>query len=357
MPDSFTPQLSLCQPEVGSSRDTWGAKWNNNATILDQFISIAAPIGMLADFAGPNAPSGWLIADGRTVSRVTYAALFTAIGTVWGSGDGSTTFNLPSLNGRSTVGPGTVIDEAGFSMTFTLTQQAGFIWKPILQAHLPNYTLTTDQAPPHTHGGTTQNAGAHGHTMDAQGQHGHGGGTANNNLDHYHTAVTDAQGLHQHSVMVPVGGTTSSGGGGSPGANATNWPTDFQGSHQHNVTTGGASTAHSHVIYADGNHAHNVYAVGDHYHAIWQDGWHTHQVPLGGGGQALEVLNPILVVTKIIYAGKQAATSLAALDAASVAATGTEHELDAIREELAALRALFETPRQRLLSAPSRGPH
>ena len=65
------------------------------------------PIGALLDFAGPNAPSGWLIADGRQVSRVTYSALFAAIGTFWGAGDGSTTFTLPNPNGRALIGPGT----------------------------------------------------------------------------------------------------------------------------------------------------------------------------------------------------------------------------------------------------------
>jgi microcystin-dependent protein len=45
-------------------------------------------------------PSGWLVCDGRAVSRTTYAALFTAIGTLWGGGDGSTTFNLPPLTNR-----------------------------------------------------------------------------------------------------------------------------------------------------------------------------------------------------------------------------------------------------------------
>jgi microcystin-dependent protein len=62
------------------------------------------PAGTVNDFAGANAPQGWLLCDGTAVSRVTYAALFTAIGTVYGVGDGSTTFNLPDARGRMTVG-------------------------------------------------------------------------------------------------------------------------------------------------------------------------------------------------------------------------------------------------------------
>lgn len=56
--------------------------------------------GMVAHFATSTAPSGWLKANGAAVSRTTYASLFTAIGTVFGIGNGSTTFNLPDLRGE-----------------------------------------------------------------------------------------------------------------------------------------------------------------------------------------------------------------------------------------------------------------
>jgi len=56
--------------------------------------------GMMIDFAGPSLPSGFLACDGSAVSRSIYSALFAAIGTTWGPGDGSTTFNLPDAGGR-----------------------------------------------------------------------------------------------------------------------------------------------------------------------------------------------------------------------------------------------------------------
>ena len=59
-----------------------------------------SPAGMVAHFARSTAPTGWLKANGDEVSRATYAALFAAIGTTFGSGDGSTTFNLPDLRGE-----------------------------------------------------------------------------------------------------------------------------------------------------------------------------------------------------------------------------------------------------------------
>lgn len=57
-------------------------------------------VGQVCYFALPNAPTGFLPLDGRAISRTTYAALFAAIGTTYGSGDGSTTFNLPDARGE-----------------------------------------------------------------------------------------------------------------------------------------------------------------------------------------------------------------------------------------------------------------
>ena len=58
------------------------------------------PVGSVQYFASSTAPTGWLVADGSAVSRTTYSALFIVIGTTYGSGDGSTTFNLPDLRGQ-----------------------------------------------------------------------------------------------------------------------------------------------------------------------------------------------------------------------------------------------------------------
>lgn len=60
--------------------------------------------GMLQPFVGGSVPSGWLLCDGSEVDRTTYAELFSAVGTTFGPGDGSTTFNLPDMRGRTLVG-------------------------------------------------------------------------------------------------------------------------------------------------------------------------------------------------------------------------------------------------------------
>ena len=62
------------------------------------------PTGMVVPYAGAVAPDGWLLCQGQAVSRTTYAQLFSVIGTTYGSGDGSTTFNLPDMRGRVAVG-------------------------------------------------------------------------------------------------------------------------------------------------------------------------------------------------------------------------------------------------------------
>lgn len=65
------------------------------------------PPGMVIDYASSSVPTGWLACDGSAVSRTTFAALFSAIGVVWGAGNGTTTFNVPDLRGRTSIGSGT----------------------------------------------------------------------------------------------------------------------------------------------------------------------------------------------------------------------------------------------------------
>lgn len=104
----------------------------------------ATPIGSVQAFAGATAPSGWLACDGSAVSRTTYAALYAVIGTTYGSGDGSTTFNVPNLTNRMAVGSGGTYSRGTTGGAATVT-------------------LTSGQVPAHDHG----SAGAHTHTTDA----------------------------------------------------------------------------------------------------------------------------------------------------------------------------------------------
>ena len=70
------------------------------AKLLVESLNLRVPPGTIIHYAGRTVPAGYLICNGAAVSRTTYANLFNAIGTIYGTGDGSSTFNLPNLNGR-----------------------------------------------------------------------------------------------------------------------------------------------------------------------------------------------------------------------------------------------------------------
>jgi len=98
--------------KVGSSTTTAteisylaGARSN-----IQQQIDNSIPSGAVMPFAKTTAPSGWIVCDGAAVSRTTYANLFAAIGTLYGTGNNSTTFNLPDLRGYFVRGSGTNSD-------------------------------------------------------------------------------------------------------------------------------------------------------------------------------------------------------------------------------------------------------
>ena len=138
-----TPVVALANNEVTTSTIADGAvtqaKLNSSVTLV--------PTGAIMPFAMNTAPSGWLAANGSAVSRTTYAALFAAIGTTYGAGDGSTTFTLPDLRGYFVRGSGTNSDGVAAG-TFGAKQADGVI--------------------SHTHSGTTGNDSPdHSHTYQA----------------------------------------------------------------------------------------------------------------------------------------------------------------------------------------------
>jgi len=77
---------------------------DDNMNEIKNAVNTNTPVGSISLFAGTTAPSGWLICDGSAVSRTTYANLFSVIGTTYGAGDGSTTFNIPDIQGKVPVG-------------------------------------------------------------------------------------------------------------------------------------------------------------------------------------------------------------------------------------------------------------
>jgi microcystin-dependent protein len=140
---------------------------------------VVLPSGVIFITAGTALPDGWLRCQGQAVSRTTYADLFTAIGTTYGVGDGSTTFNVPNLQGRVPV-------ELDSSQTEfdTLGETGG----------AKTHTLTVEQIPAHSHDYSVGTGGTSGSTqVDTQTRfntssyttQNAGGGEAHNNLQPY----------------------------------------------------------------------------------------------------------------------------------------------------------------------------
>lgn len=71
----------------------------SSANLTSDAVYLTAPAGAIAFVCQNTAPTGWIKANGATISRTAYSALFTAVGTTFGAGDGSTTFKLPDLRG------------------------------------------------------------------------------------------------------------------------------------------------------------------------------------------------------------------------------------------------------------------
>lgn len=124
-----TTNYGFYKPAVNSvtDQDIWGDYLNTNFDTLDTLIDgieddvaaipVTTPVGGVMFYAGTSAPSLWLFSYGQAVSRTTYSALFTALSTTYGVGDGSTTFNLPDCRGRVIAGK----DDMGGSSANRLT--------------------------------------------------------------------------------------------------------------------------------------------------------------------------------------------------------------------------------------------
>lgn len=116
----ITPvSVATTDPKMPTQNENDAMQGTGTPSASDPFVNKstfnANLIGMVIAFASATPPSGWLSCDGSTVSRTTYASLFAVCGTTYGPGDGSTTFNLPNLLGRSILGTGAGTKVATFA--------------------------------------------------------------------------------------------------------------------------------------------------------------------------------------------------------------------------------------------------
>ncbi len=171
--------------------------------IVSQAVGGGVPPGTYVFTAASEAPAGWLVADGRAVSRADYPALFAAIGTRYGAGDGSTTFNLPDPRGR---------------VLRALDLGKG------LDAGRVQGTAQESAVGSHSHSGATNAAGSHGHSGTANAanslqQNGYGPSHAllmagSGALDvvpyqattHSHSITVDPGGSHTHTFETNAAG-------------------------------------------------------------------------------------------------------------------------------------------------------
>ena len=145
--DGATPNtiaLRNAQGQIGVGEPTTAGHAATKAYV-DSTVLAAAPPGVILPYGGSSAPSGYLLCQGQAVSRSTYAALFAVLGTRYGAGDGSSTFNLPDMRGRVPVG----FD--GGQAEFNALGNAG---------GAKTHTLTVDEMPAHAHGWNRTTSGS-----------------------------------------------------------------------------------------------------------------------------------------------------------------------------------------------------
>lgn len=182
-----------------------GLSVGNAAQLNGQTDAMLTPPGMIAHFARETAPNGWLKANGAAVSRSTYANLFAAIGTRYGAGNGSSTFNLPDLRGyfHRSWDDGRGLD-AGRAFGSSQSSQN------LSHSHVMNPNGT------HTHSASTGAAGTHSHLVygvDNDASIGNLNQDVVAELQNPGTSLarwtrrTSDDGSHSHTVSVTSGGS------------------------------------------------------------------------------------------------------------------------------------------------------
>ena len=175
-----TESLELNKPAEGDI--DWHTPLNENWDILDSWL-----VGMVLPFAGKKVPKGFLLCDGRAVSREDYKRLFDAIGTTYGEGDGSTTFNLRDARGEFIRGwdHGRGVDTG---------------------RNIGSYQADAYES--HTHTGSTNSTGAHTHAVDVGADIGGTNYLRGSGGSYQTSKSTSSAGAHSHTVTINASGST-----------------------------------------------------------------------------------------------------------------------------------------------------
>jgi microcystin-dependent protein len=226
-------------------------------------IPSAIPTGMIAPFAGAAAPAGWLLCDGTPVPREDYWDLFLVIGVSYGSGNGSSTFNVPDLCSRVPIGKGKTVNTS-LGDNDNIAEESRSLQHSHNTTFSGHYhdmtgagsTLTTNIG--HTHTGSYAVSGSV--TVNAYNlAHSHGGSTGNDSPDHTHGVIgsTATDGSHNHLMPTSRGSATNSVSGKvdkNDGDTVSNTGTTDTGtnssthSHAISFTSQGANQRHTHTF-------------------------------------------------------------------------------------------------------------
>ena len=156
-------------------------------------VSVLMPTGSIMSFAGASAPTGYLLCDGAAISRSTYSTLFGVLATTYGSGDGSSTYNIPDLRGRVIAGQ----DDMGGASANRLTGLTGGVDGDVLggSGGAETHGLSQAEMPAHrhlsVHGPLTSNVPYYyNHPSGSALTGAFGGGTADDAVRESYTKVT-----------------------------------------------------------------------------------------------------------------------------------------------------------------------
>lgn len=198
--DDFANGMEVEHNQDGTHSDITADSIVVSGTITVGGTDVASltPPGVITQYAGSTAPTNWLICDGSAISRSSYSALFAIIGTTYGAGNGTTTFNIPNLKGKIPVGLNS--SETEFD---TLGETGG----------AKTHTLSTAEMPSHSHTGSTSADGNHAHnyTLDVFVVEGIQAPSDNTRFVRHSVtnAVTDYQGTHSHSFTTATSGSSA----------------------------------------------------------------------------------------------------------------------------------------------------
>lgn len=171
------------------------------------------PTGSMLPFAGAAAPDGWLLCYGQAISRATYGRLFALISTTYGAGNGSTTFEVPDMRGRTPIGKDDLGGVAAGRVDSNSINGANATTLGGAGGAQTN-TLSTGTMPAHPHTGSSSSSGAHTHESGVDIDPAAGGtGLASGTNQYWNgtaSFTTESGGAHTHIITVDSAGTGGS---------------------------------------------------------------------------------------------------------------------------------------------------